>query len=253
MKLNYKKIGDGNKHLIILHGLLGSLDNWQSIAKQLSNSYSIYIIDQRNHGRSPHTPEINYNILAEDVVSFMQEHCISKATLLGHSMGGKVAMEFALHYPNLMNTLIVIDIAPKKYVGGHEHILNAMQAAPISQTDDRKTIEHNLETKIINVAERQFILKNLSRNNEGKFYWKCNLQSLIQHYNILMDFPTHKNTFMGNTFFIKGENSNYILESDQNKCKALFPNAQFVTIKNAAHWVHAENPEAFIIEINKIL
>ncbi|QQR98283.1 MAG: alpha/beta fold hydrolase [Sphingobacteriales bacterium] len=253
MNLYYKKIGDGNKNLIILHGLLGSSDNWQTIAKNIKPQYSIYLIDQRNHGRSPHTENMNYQLMADDVFDFLAQQNINKTSILGHSMGGKVAMQFALTYPDFVEQLIVVDIAPKKYRGGHEYILNAMQNAPLHTSTDRNAIEYFLEDKIINTAERQFILKNLTRDEHKNFIWKCNLEGIVKNYNELMDFSETTNQFLGNTFFIRGEKSKYIKDTDYKKIETLFPKTTFITIINATHWVHADNPTQFLEEINKIL
>lgn len=253
MELYFKKIGSGSQNLIILHGLLGSSDNWQSIAKQINPNYSIFLIDQRNHGRSPHTDTMNYTLMAEDIKTFIHQNNLANTSILGHSMGGKVAMQMALNFSNNIQKLIVVDIAPKKYSGGHEPILQAMQDAPIANTTDRKEVEQFLESRIVDASERQFILKNLYRNEDKQLVWKCNLNSIIKHYTELMDFPNTSKQFLGNTYFIKGQLSDYITPNDKQVITSIFPNTIYFSVPNAAHWVHADNPTEFIEIINKIL
>lgn len=253
MQLNYKKLGEPNPTIIILHGLLGSLDNWQTIAKQLSSTHQVYIIDQRNHGRSPHTDEMNYELLVQDVVEFCAQQQILKTTVIGHSMGGKTAMLLALLHPELIDKLFVVDIAPTFYDGGHESILFAMAEAPLKSTDRREDIDKFLQPRIHDFGVRQFILKNLSRNEKGQFEWKCNFEALILNYRLLMDFPKVEKQFSDKTYFIKGEASNYINQDNWDACDQYFPNNEIIEIENAGHWVHADNPTRFLEKINQLL
>ena len=253
MQLNYKKLGENGSTILILHGLLGSLDNWHTIAKQLALSHQVYILDQRNHGRSPHTKEINYELLAQDVFDFCTQHELHSINLIGHSMGGKVAMLFALLYPTLVNKLIVVDIAPAFYDGGHEDILFAMAEAPLKMATKRDEIDLFLQRRIPEFGVRQFILKNLSRDENNKFVWKCNFESLITHYRLLMDFPTLSTTFLNHTYFIKGEFSNYLNQDNFDTCDRYFPDNSLIEIKNAGHWVHADNPIDFTQKLMSIL
>jgi pimeloyl-ACP methyl ester carboxylesterase len=253
IQLNYKKLGDSGSTIIILHGLLGALDNWQTIAKQLATTYLVYIIDQRNHGRSPHTKDMSYELLAQDIYDFCQQHHIEKTTIIGHSMGGKVAMLLALQHPSLIEKLIVVDIAPSYYDGGHEAILFAMAEAPLNSTERREDIDKFLEPRIHNFGVRQFIMKNLTRNTNGQFEWKSNFEVLILNYRKLMDFPNMHTQFLGNTYFIKGENSNYINQDNFEACDKYFPNNKLIEIKDAGHWVHADNPTTFLEKIQSLL
>lgn len=253
MQLNYKKLGDSGSTIIILHGLLGSLDNWQTIAKQLSQNHQVYIIDQRNHGRSPHTDEMSYEILAKDIHEFCKQQNINHATIIGHSMGGKVAMLLALQHPELIDKLIVVDIAPSFYDGGHETILFAMAEAPLRSTEKREDIDKFLQTRIHDFGTRQFIMKNLTRNEKGQFEWKCNFEALILNYRILMNFPKIEKQFSGKTYFIKGEKSNYINQDNYDACDNYFPNNQILEVKDAGHWVHADKPAELLEKINTIL
>lgn len=253
MQLNYKKLGDSGSPIIILHGLLGSLDNWQTIARQLSATHQVYIVDQRNHGRSPHTEEMNYEVLAQDIVEFCAQHQLTKVSLIGHSMGGKVAMLLALLHPELIDRLIVADIAPAFYDGGHETILFAMAEAPLKSAHRREEIDHFLQPRIHHFGVRQFILKNLSRDEKGQFEWKCNFEALILNYRVLMDFPVLDKQFIGTTYFIKGEQSNYINQDNWDACDRYFPNNKIIEIKDAGHWLHADNPALFIEKLNTLL
>ena len=253
MELNYKKCGKSGPCLIIIHGLLGSLDNWQTIAQILSEQYQVYSIDQRNHGRSPHSSEINYQILVEDLNNFIQQHQLENIVLMGHSMGGKVAMLFALTYPERLNKLIVVDIAPKKYTGGHELILETMLEADLSLFDSRKDIEQFFIEKLKSKSLVLFVTKNLGRHSDNTFYWKCNLDSIAKHYDDLMDFPASDKIYSGHTFFIKGTLSSYIQESDHIFIQKFFPHAKVFDILNASHWVHCDNTNDFINTIQYIL
>ncbi len=253
MQLNYKKFGDTGSTILILHGLLGSLDNWQTIARQLSVSHQVYIVDQRNHGRSPHHTKFNYEVLVNDIVDFCAKHQINSTAIIGHSMGGKVAMLLALQYPSLIEKLLVVDIAPAFYDGGHEFILFAMAEAPVHVTVDRNDIDTFLQKRIPEWGVRQFVLKNLSRDENGKLEWKCNLPILIQNYRVLMDFPPTENRYNGKSYFIKGAQSVYINDKNWNTCLQYFPNSELIVIPNAGHWTHAENPTEFLNAIQKIV
>jgi pimeloyl-ACP methyl ester carboxylesterase len=245
IQLNYKEFGEGTP-TIILHGLFGTLDNWQTIAKHLAEHYWIFIIDQRNHGRSLHDDtEMNYQLLADDLKDFMDTHHLYSANLIGHSMGGKTVMQFALQYPDMVNQLVVIDIAPKSYQSGHEKIFEAMLTLDLAQLKDRKEADEILGRNITDVGERQFLLKNLSYTPEGSFEWKMNLDVLWRDYhNIIAD--VEGDPFEGDTLFIRGGNSKYIQESDKADIYEAFPSANIRTIENAGHWVHAEQPKALL-------
>jgi esterase len=268
IQLNYKEFGQGNP-VIILHGLFGTLDNWQTIAKQLGETHLVYILDLRNHGKSPHTGGVmNYHIMAEDVAMFMQQNWIHSATIIGHSMGGKVAMQMSMDYSDLVEKLVVVDIAPKKYKGGHEEIFDALLHLDLSKLTDRKVAEVYLMDKLKNdVGTVQFLLKNLSRHlntvdagnpvDSGKgvanFEWKMNLSVLHRDYHILMDNFEVTETFDKDTLFIRGGNSNYIRDADFETIKSIFPKAKLETVEGAGHWVHAEKPKELLEELLKFL
>lgn len=252
MTLNYKTFGQGQP-LIILHGLLGSLDNWQTIGKQLAENYSVFIIDQRNHGKSPHSAEFNYELLAEDLHEFMEEHFISSAHILGHSMGGKVAMCFALKYPDMVDKLIIADIAPVQYEEGHKDIFDALFSIDLSQEDNRNEIDEKLKLKIPNFGVRQFLMKGLTRNDEKELAWRFNLKDIWANYQeILKAFETDEQ-FDEKTLFIKGEKSNYIIDEYKKDILKYFPKSNIVVISNVGHWLHAEKPQEFFETVNSFL
>lgn len=252
LSLNYKTYGQGNP-IIILHGLFGTLDNWQTIARQLSEEYLVYLVDQRNHGRSPHTDAFDYSLLAEDLKDFMENEGMSQATILGHSMGGKTAMQFAISYPEMVTSLVVVDIAPKAYKGGHQEIFDALLAVDLKRIESRKMADEQLLERIPDFGVRQFLLKNLTRDKEGGYRWKMNLSAIYKNYenilaNILPDEP-----YTEASLFIRGARSGYIKEEDESLIKSIFSEAEIVTIPEAGHWVHAEAPKALLSTFNNFM
>ena len=242
MNLNYKSFGQGFP-VIILHGLFGMLDNWQRIAKQLATNYTVYIIDQRNHGRSPHLSEMNYEVMAADLQGFMEANWMYEAHIIGHSMGGKTAMQFALSYPDLVEKLVVIDIAPKLYPPGHQAIFDALLSLELSKVESRKAAAAHLQTTIKDSSTQQFLLKNLLRTKEGNFEWKMNLPTIYKHYDrIRANVHGEEAVFDHPTLFIKGGQSDYIQAEDTSTIKTYFPEATIATIPEAGHWVHAAAP-----------
>lgn len=253
MKLNYKTYGKGYP-LIILHGLLGSLDNWATLAKKFAENYTVFVIDQRNHGKSPHSNNFNYEILANDLLEFMDEHHIYSANILGHSMGGKTAMLFALENPDKINKLIIADIAPVNYNGGHEIIFQALLKIDLKSIKSRKEVDDLLEKDIKLFSIRQFLMKGLTRNKEREFVWKYNLKGIWNAYQeIIKSFQKEDEIFEKDTLFIKGENSNYILDEYLTDIEKYFPNYKLKTIDHAGHWLHAEKPTAFYTIVSEFL
>lgn len=244
MKLNFKTFGQGQP-LIILHGLLGSLDNWQSLGKQFAAHYTVFIVDQRNHGKSPHSNAFSYPLLADDLAAFMDDNFISSAHILGHSMGGKTAMYFAMKYPEKVDKLIVADIAPVRYEEGHKVIFDALFDVDLKNVANRNEIDEQLKVKIPQFGVRQFLMKGLTRNEDRALSWKFNLEALWANYSKILDvFETDKK-FEHETFFIKGAQSDYILDTYRDVIFKYFPLATFASIPNAGHWLHAENPKMF--------
>lgn len=246
MQLNYKVFGEGDP-VLILHGMFGTLDNWQTIAKKLAEDFMVFIIDLRNHGRSPHSEDFDYTIMANDIREFMENNWIYEAYVVGHSMGGKVAMQLASENPDLVKKLAVVDIAPKVYVGNHQTIFEALFSLDLDQLQSRKEADQLLQEKIDSYGVRQFILKNLSINKETqKYEWKMNLPVIHAAYQTILGKGNLSTPFDNPTLFIKGATSKYILPEELEDYKIYFPNATLKTIEKAGHWVHAEQPKAFL-------
>lgn len=251
MELNYKKIGEGEP-LIILHGLFGSLDNWMTIAKTLGQHYEVFIIDARNHGFSPHDDEFNYSVMADDLYEFLMQQMITEPIILGHSMGGKTAMQFTMNYPNYLSKLIVADIAPKSYPVHHATILEGLSALNFDVITTRKLADSTLAEYIPDPSTRQFLLKNLYWKEKGRLGWKFNLPVIKKNIEIIGNQLENIRKFDKPTLFIRGTKSNYILESDFEAIKRIFTNAEIEDMP-VGHWVHAENPELFLSILSNFL
>ena len=254
MKLFFRKYGEKNPALIIVHGLYGMSDNWVTIAKALSKEFEVFVIDQRNHGNSPHSNEHNYNLLQEDLYEFMQEQEIEKAVLLGHSMGGKTVMNFAKYHSEMISALIVVDISPKRYKekqlekskAKHSQILKAMQSIDIQNIEKREDIRSQIISELKEERVADFILKNLKRI-DGKFQWKLNVDTIINKLDdIIADIYFTEEILGFPVLFVRGEKSNYILDEDIKYIEQKFPVAEITTIQNEGHWIHAEQPTEFI-------
>jgi len=254
MQLNYKTLGEG-KPLIILHGLFGSLDNWLTIAKELTenHNYKVYLVDQRNHGHSPHSDEFNYGAMAEDLNEFIEEHGIENPSILGHSMGGKTAMKFALNHADKWDKLIVVDISPKAYPVHHDVILEGLNAIDVHNLKSRGEADKQLAEHISDFGTRQFLLKNLSRRKEGGFEWKINLPVIEKNIEIIGEGMEEQLAIEKDVLFIRGEKSDYIKDEDNILIVQHFPNSKIETIKGAGHWVHAEQPEALLNTVTDFL
>ena len=252
MELNYKSFGEGYP-IIILHGLFGTLDNWQTIAKKLAEHYSVYIIDQRNHGRSPHDETFDYVAMADDLQAFMESQWIYEAHIIGHSMGGKTAMQFALTYPDLVNQLVVVDIAPKAYEGGHQTIFEALLSLDVPTLTSRKQADAALMDKIPDFGVRQFLLKNLTNDKKGGYKWKMNLPVIHQNYEQILAAIESEETFDNPTLFIRGGASNYIQDDDLPRIKTFFPKADLATVSDVGHWVHAAAPKELLKLVTNFL
>ena len=240
MELFSREFGQGAP-VIILHGLFGFSDNWQTIAKTLSEQHLIVTPDLRNHGRSPHTATHSYPEMADDLAAFMEARWMFQAILMGHSMGGKVAMQMALHYPDMVDKLIVVDMAPGLSMSNHDGIFDALLGLDLNTVQTRQDAELFLAERISDYGTLQFLLKNITRSAEGKYTWKMNLNTLHRDYqNILA--PVSGPPFDKPTLFIRGSKSDYIRDEEWPDILQLFPQAQLVTIEGAGHWVHADKP-----------
>ena len=251
MQLNFKKSGSGPP-LVILHGLFGSLDNWFSIAKELVEHYTLYLVDQRNHGDSPHSNEWNYGVMVEDLRELLDAESLDSVYLMGHSMGGKTVMNFAVQYTERVRKLIVGDIAPRYYPIHHQVILEGLNALDLSQLQSRKEADDLLALYIPELGIRQFLLKSLGRDENG-FVWKINLPVITQHIEEVGKALEEGTVFEGPALFLGGANSSYIQEKDLSDMKRHFPNCTWISIPNAGHWLHAEQPQAVIQEIRNFL
>ncbi len=244
MQLHYEPYGEGPP-LVILHGLFGSLENWRTLSKFFSRSFHVFALDQRNHGRSPHSREFSYPVMVEDLQEFMVEQELSSAHLIGHSMGGKTAMLFAVTHPEMVEKLVIVDMAPKAYGRGHDDVFDAMFSLDLAAIHRRQDAEAGMAAKLPDLALRQFLLKNLDRDEAGAFRWRLALEEIHANYPALLQAIEWRQPFAHPTLFIRGAQSDYIKDSDIPSLKLLFPQARVTTIPNAGHWVHAEKPQEF--------
>ena len=251
MKLNFKKSGEG-KPLVILHGLFGSSDNWGSLGKKFAENNLVYLVDLRNHGRSPHSKEMSYELMADDLLELIEDENINSPIILGHSMGGKAALLFAEKYPKYLDKLIVADIGLKAYPMHHDDILKALNSVNLQGISSRNEAQQYIQVHIENLGIQQFLLKNLYWIEKGKLAWRMNLKVIAKNIGeILVKINIHKNPI--NTLFIRGEMSNYILKEDFGKILESFPNGEIKTIPKVGHWLHAENPTEFYKIVRKFI
>lgn len=251
MKLNYRKLGSGDP-IIILHGVFGSSDNWQTVGKALAEQFSVYLVDLRNHGQSPHDKIMNYEVMAGDIAELIKDEKLHPH-LMGHSMGGKVAMELACSFPQVLKKLIVVDIAPKYYPPHHQDILESFKSLDIENISARSEADEQLSKKISNPGVRQFILKNLDRNNDNKYEWKINYQAIEENVENLGKGLEAGKRYDGDTLFINGSKSDYIQNKDKEVITKHFPKAEIRTVDGAGHWVHAEKPKEITTIIQEYL
>ena len=247
MILHSKILGDSNKHILILHGFLGSGDNWISIARKLNPlAYTIHLIDQRNHGRSFHSEKFDYDLMCEDLLNYIKHHNINNIILIGHSMGGKTAMNFSLIHPKLVSKLIVLDTSPRGYPVLHQNIIDPLKEIDFSIFTTRKEIDIELGKSVNKQGLRNFLMKNIYRMNDEKLNFRFNLKSLSENIGKIGQKIESDAQFTREVIFIKGETSDYIDESDKVMINNLFPNAKFYKIPNAGHWLHVDNPIDFL-------
>jgi len=267
MNLFFREEGEGFP-IVIVHGLYGSSDNWLTVGKKLSTSYKVYMIDQRNHGRSPNSEEHSYEAMKNDLAEFFDQQKIEKAILMGHSMGGKTAMCFAADFPERIEKLIVVDIAPKDYFllndesqyYLHNNILRAMLELDFSRIESRKQVEDFLNERIDSTQIVQFLLKNVHRNKENQQYeWRLNVPVLYDNLDEIIKgvnahwFDDRLPITNYPVLFIKGANSNYILPEDYASIRRIYSEAEIVQIPDAGHWLHAEQPQLFMAAVLNFL
>ncbi len=250
MQLLHSIILGSGEPLLILHGFFGMGDNWKTLANKFSSDFQVHIIDHRNHGRSFHSDDFSYELMVEDLLYYISYYKLSKVNIMGHSMGGKVGMLFAVEFSEKVNKLIVADIAPKFYPLHHQFIFKALHSVDFSIIKSRNEIDEILKNYISESRIRQFLLKNVYRKTKDSFAFRINLQSLTDNVEEVGEALSPFTQFEGETLFLRGENSDYILEEDKVLIKNHFPNSYIETISNAGHWLHAENPNDFF---NKII
>ena len=251
MELYFKDYGSGEP-LVILHGLFGASDNWHSIATRLAERFHVIVPDLRNHGQSPHSDEMDYPLMAGDLAELLAVQGLPVANILGHSMGGKVAMQLALTQPKLVRRLVVADMSPRGYTPLHNEIIAALAALDVGSYSARQEIEAVLAGPIPSLNLRRFLLKNLARAADGKFEWKINVTGLAENYPNLRVAVTGT-PFAGPTLFIRGGRSDYIQATGEQTIHELFPRAEVKTIESAGHWVHADAPEDFVRLVREFL
>jgi esterase len=267
MELFFQRMGSGPP-FVILHGLYGSSDNWVSIAKMLSGRFEVWLIDQRNHGRSPHSEVHSYEAMREDLLEFFDRHGIAKAVVLGHSMGGKTAMFFATAFPDRVTALVVVDIAPKSYrlhrdpllgYTDHQHILAGLQQIDLGQATTREEVETQLKQHVPSGQVVGFLMKNLHRKGDRQFEWRIHVRAIAENMDHILgglepaDFALGRGVTGFPVLFLRGARSGYIQPEDIIPIRTIFPAAEIVTIPDAGHWLHAEKPNLLIRNIEHLL
>jgi pimeloyl-ACP methyl ester carboxylesterase len=253
MELHYRILGEGQP-FIILHGLFGISDNWQTIAKKLSEKYKVVLVDQRNHGHSGHSEEWNYKAMSKDLHELISKENLSQCILMGHSMGGKAAMQFAFDHPDELSKLIVVDIGPKQYPVHQRDIVDALKTVDLSVLKSRKEVDDHMATLISDYGTRQFLLKNLYWANDTQLAWRFNLDVIDKNLAVVGN-PIESETDHSDidTLFIRGSKSNYIKDEDFEGIKKLFPSSKIETVEGAGHWVHADKPVELLNIIQQFL
>lgn len=268
MELFFRKFGEPGPPLIIVHGLYGSSDNWVSIARDLSDRFEVFVVDQRNHGHSPHDPRHDYPAMREDLREFMDRQEIRKAVLIGHSMGGKTVMSFAEAWPERVQALISVDIAPRSYrnlalvsrsAANHANMIDAMMKIDLSRISSREEADRALSQSIGSERIRSFLLKNLRRHKGGAFQWRFNLEAISNNMEAIFEGMDREAIAARGgitgfpVLFISGGNSDYIRVADHSLIKDIFPTAEVVSVAGAGHWVHSEQPALLVKTIRYFL
>ena len=253
-KMLYSKIEGEGKPFLIIHGFLGMSDNWKTLSTQFAQlGFQVHLLDMRNHGKSFHSEVFSYEVMVEDVKAYIDFHQLENCTLLGHSMGGKIAMLFATTYPELVTKLLVADIGPKYYAPHHQTILAALNAVDFSKQPSRGEVDAELSNYISDFGTKQFLLKNLYWVEPGQLGFRFNLKVFNEKITEIGKALPFENRFDQPTLFLRGAQSDYILDADYETIYYHFPKAEIVTIPKAGHWLHAENPKDFYCEVEKFL
>lgn len=252
MKLHAEVIGSGPP-LLIFHGLFGSGTNWRTLAKHVfAKEYETHLIDQRNHGDSPHNEQFNYQVMAQDILDYIEYNSIQHPIALGHSMGGKALMQAAVTEPSVFKKIIIVDIAPRAYGASLRPIIKALESLDLS-APNRNELDSALAKTLPTASLRAFLLKNAKRLPDGGFQWRVNLKAISKSYDNINETLELSQTFTGPTLFIRGEKSDYIRDEDLVTIRTHFPSANLVTIPGAGHWVHYEAPKPFAAEVSAFL
>jgi len=251
MRLHSSVTGSG-RPILILHGLFGSSGNWQSIARRLAPAFFVHAIDLRNHGASPWSPEMSYRIMAGDVAGYMRQRGLERPVLVGHSMGGKVAMELALSVPERVEALLVLDIAPSAYERAHDHILDGMLSVNVRALKSREDADRELSATIVEPRVRQFLLTNLRRTEGGGFAWRLNLDGIAAAYDSLLEDVGRGRSSQVAAMFLRGGRSDHIGIPEEQAILAAFPRARISTVPDAGHWIQAEAPDEVVKAVNDI-
>ena len=248
MKLFSRIMGEGQP-ILIVHGLFGMSDNWQRLGKKFADFYEVHLIVQRNHGRSPHSAIFNYEVLANDLLNYIKAHKLKNVILMGHSMGGKTAMQLAVKHADLVQKLIIVDISPKAYPVHHDKIIEGLQSLDFNEIKSRGEADIKLAEYIDDASVRQFLLKSLYWVEKGQLAFRFNLEAIADHITEVGKVLGDKMQYKGPSLFIDGASSNYLVDEDEDLILEHFPEAEFVTISDAGHWVHAEQPKRFFDEV----
>lgn len=250
----YSKIEGSGRPLLILHGFLGMSDNWKTLGTRWSEAgYEVHLLDLRNHGRSLHSEEFNYKVMAQDVFDYCKEKKLNSIYLMGHSMGGKVAMVFSTTYPEMVEKLIIADIGPKAYKPHHEEILEGLSAVNFQEKPERSEVDEIVSKYVSDIGTRQFLLKSLYWKSPGQLAYRFNLPVFLTNKESIGEELNQDALYQGATLFLRGEKSRYILDDDFAEIERHFPQADIVTIANAGHWLHAENPDDVYSEVLNFL
>lgn len=251
MKLFSQVYGEGTP-LIIMHGVFGMSDNWTTLGKKWSQNYQVHLLDMRNHGRSPHSDAFSYELMADDLYQYIEDHKLEACNIIGHSMGGKVAMLFAVLNPDRVARLVVADIAPKPYTPHHHEVVEALQGFNLEDISNRSDAMEKFGPKL-DQATKQFLLKSLYRKEKDEFAWRFNVDALSREVQKKgQGFPPNA-IFQGETLFIRGGDSPYIKDRDWDTIEQHFPKARLETIAGAGHWLHAQKPQAFFEAVSAFL
>ena len=254
MKLFYRQYGSGDP-IVILHGLFGLSDNWVSFARAISGSFNVIVPDLRNHGQSPHSPLFNFPSMEDDLMELIDDLGLGESILIGHSLGGKVVMGFALKHPEIVKKLVVADISLRSYSGNreHQHLLNAMLRADLGAARSRSDVERQLAADVPDVRLRQFLMKNVYWRERDKLDWRPDLHAIDENLPSVFDGVVEAGTYGGPALFVRGGLSNYVTDEDIIPIRAKFPGAVVTTIANASHWVHADSPGEFLSIVSSFL